>query len=295
MRTKYPSDRDRDRSAITASTEAHDLLAEWAALAHRSFATEHDLNYVKSIRRQSLRLDDSADGGPGNTGRAVLKNELLLQPASALWQADAGQVSDTDDWRERRARAAYHRRGSCGRSPRRAAAARGSTGRGDVAAVMFLLEEVDIWRGFRGEPPAFVLRAVETMTSSQSARTMPLKACRRALAAGCRCGTCPRAGEKSARCRAGGVHADISTILASRAEAPVGIPLAPWLLHQAARALSRDDAVEALACVRRAQARDRFGIGPSVAGAAVVLDAALPGTGAAGASLSHSRQLRAGG
>jgi tetratricopeptide (TPR) repeat protein len=47
-------------------------------------------------------------------------------------------------------------------------------------------------------------------------------------------------------------------------EVPLGVPVAAWMLHKAARAVGREDFVEALACVQRAQEADPDAIDAAV-------------------------------
>jgi hypothetical protein len=119
---------------------------------------------------------------------------------------------------------------------------------GDVASVLALLDEVDAWRGLPA-PPRFVLRALTSAVAAQPhnpgwrrnlSRWLPLWDLASLGAEGATLAT----------------HAGLAAARGDTAEPPPGVPAVPWLLHQAARALGHDDAIEALAFTRRALARD---------------------------------------
>ncbi len=114
-----------------------------------------------------------------------------------------------------------------------------AAGRGDVPAVEALLEEHDAWRGFRAGPPRFVLRAVEAVALGQP--THP--AWRRTL---------PRWLGLWGAEGLGGSLAVLAGLGSGPGEAPAGVAPEAWFLHQAARALQRDDARLALACIQKA-------------------------------------------
>jgi hypothetical protein len=120
--------------------------------------------------------------------------------------------------------------------------------RGDAAAVGALLDEVDHWRGFRSGPPRFVLRTLANLVSAQPLQT----AWKRSLPRWLQLWEASELGPEGATLAAlaGSANADAAT-----AEPPPGVPRVPWLLHQAARTLNRDDS-EALTYVRRALAAE---------------------------------------
>ncbi len=260
QQTEAPVRRNLFRVALESARRlpvalARDLLSEWAA--RDWLATETVLS--QSLRRQSLRwtiLETEA----GEKAVDLLRNEPLLQAAAELWQA-AGEVAADETWRER----VRGLRSSPKLRPlAQALLLHEAARRGDVAAVVSLLEEVDAWRGFRTAPPGFVLRAVASVAHGQPAHAGLRRALERWLPLW----------DRTALGQSGAVlsaYAGLATAPASRSEAPAGVPLVAWLLHQAARALGRDDAVEALACMRRAHEADSDWA--SVAGASVVRDA----------------------
>jgi hypothetical protein len=119
--------------------------------------------------------------------------------------------------------------------------------RGDTAEVARLLEEVDAWRGFQAGPPRFVLRLVEGVVAAQPAHP----AWRRSLPRWLQVWGVASLGPEGAT-----LAAQAGLAAGDTAEPPPGTPAGPWFLHQAARALARDDAREALALTRRALVLD---------------------------------------
>ena len=216
--------------------EAKILLSAWAK--SEWLAADEELRQIIGRLLLRLHLQEA-------NAAEVLTGDPLLQPASVLWEA-AGTIAADDSWRER---VRGLRSSPRWRSLAQALLLQEAARRGDASAVVALLEEVDAWRGFRPAPPAFVLRAVESVAAAQPAHV----GLRRALARWLQNWDLPALGLLGANLA---THAGISTIPASRAEAPTGVIVAAWLLHQAARAIGREDAVEALACVRRAQQID---------------------------------------
>jgi hypothetical protein len=117
---------------------------------------------------------------------------------------------------------------------------------GEVDEAAAPLEEADAWGGFRSGPPRFVTRALESLAAAQPTHV----GLRRALAA-----WLPRWGATFL----GGDGARLAAALGlegATGAAPPGVPPGPWLLHQAARAVRRGGAAEALALARRAVAAD---------------------------------------
>ena len=165
-------------------------------------------------------------------------------PAVRLWQAARalaeGAMVD-DSWREElrglRSQARW-------KGPAQALLLLEAAQRGDAEAVGTLLDETDFWRGFRPAPPRFVVEAVAAVVAAQPNHPGWRRCLGRwvqvwgAAALGpigrdsIRPGWLVSAPGRSGRTAAGD---------AARA----------WFLHQAARALGRDEA-EALTYVRRA-------------------------------------------
>jgi hypothetical protein len=120
--------------------------------------------------------------------------------------------------------------------------------RSDAGAVGALLDEADYWRAFRSGPPQFVLRTLENVVSSQPAQPV----WRRSLARWLQLWDAVALGPTGAALAA---LSGSMTVDAAIAEPPPGVPRVPWLLHQAVRALNRDDG-EALTYMRRALAEE---------------------------------------
>jgi hypothetical protein len=222
------------------AAEAGGLLGTWEALDWIAADAELSAVVGRQLRRLSLQQADGR-GDPGE----LLSGEPSLRPLLELCQASR-RVADDEPWRE------------CVRGLRSSARVRPlaqalllqeAARRGDTAAVVALLEDGDAWRGFRQGPPAFVLRAAESVANVQA----PQPALRRTVARWLQTWDVAALGEGAAALAA---FAGLTGVPASRSGPPAGVPLVAWLLHQAARALGRDDVVEALACVRRAQQVD---------------------------------------
>jgi hypothetical protein len=244
--------------------EALGLLREWA----RADVLAGDEGLRRALGQQLLRLAllqrdaaalaDVAALRPGEPLLALAQAALAPEqapvlgeaptaeaPAFRLWQLARALPSGADDrWREE-VRAL---RGQARLKPlAQALLVQEASERGDVAAVAGLLDEVDAWRGFRAGPPPFVLRAVEAAVASQPGHPAWQRTLGRWLAVW----------DLSALGAAGATLAAQAGLAGGRpgtVEAPAGVRAGPWFLHQAARALGRDDAGAALALVRRALA-----------------------------------------
>jgi hypothetical protein len=117
--------------------------------------------------------------------------------------------------------------------------------RGDLAAAAGLLDDADAWHGFEEGPPRFVRRTVAALTSQHPNHPVWKRSLARWLSLWDLAALGPE-GKTLA------VQAGLLTTAGHQSPAPAGMPAVPWYLHLAARALSRDDPAEALACVRRA-------------------------------------------
>jgi tetratricopeptide (TPR) repeat protein len=220
--------------------EAKLLLLVWARSDR--LAGEDELRGIIDKMALRLALQDAA-AEPG--AAELLSADLALRPAAALWQAAAAMADDAD-WRERvRGLRSSPRLRPLAQALLLHEAAR----RGDVAAVAGLLDEADVWRSVRPGPPPFVLRTLQWLCAAQPAHVALRSALTRWLAIW----DLPALDSAGAALAA---TVGITPGPASGAEPPPGVALVPWLLHQAARAVNRNDFVEALACVRRAQRTD---------------------------------------
>jgi tetratricopeptide (TPR) repeat protein len=117
--------------------------------------------------------------------------------------------------------------------------------RRDAAAVAALLDEADYWRRFSSAPPRFILQALANVAAAPPAHP----AWRRSLGRWLGLWDAAALGPAGAALAA---QAGIAPARGAGTEPPPGVPARPWLLHQASKALGRDDPTEALACVRQA-------------------------------------------
>jgi hypothetical protein len=242
---------------------ARELLLGWAGREE----VAADAGLARALGRQLLRLalldPERAEPAlaeaerllPGEPlawlARAV-RGEASASPASdlpalRLWQA-ARQLADPGDPGEPWRQEVLALRGT----PRLRALAQSlllheAARRGDAPGVAALLDEVDAWRAFRPAPPPFVLRAVEAVARAQPWHSAWARSLPRWLAAWDLADLGPAGADLAAL--AGVAPAD-------SAEAPAGAAAVGWFLHQAARALGRDDPGAALAFVRRALAAE---------------------------------------
>lgn len=173
------------------------------------------------------------------------------EPAVLLWlaaQCLERQSLEAERWR---AEVSELRTQACWKGLAQALLLQEAAQRGDAAAVLTLLEEVDAWRSLR-TPPRFVLRAVAYVVAVQP----HLSGWRRGLARWLQIWDLASLGSQGATLTAqAGLPLPRGNAV-PQMEPPPGVPAVPWLLHQAARALNRDDAREALAFTRRALALD---------------------------------------
>jgi hypothetical protein len=177
----------------------------------------------------------------GDSG--ALDESAALVPAE-LWSA-AGTLAEGQSLDEPvRERLAKLREEKAWRALAQALLVQDAAGRGDVAAVEALLEEHDVWRNFGAGPPRFILRALEALALGQPSHP----AWRRTLPAWLGLWGTEGAGA------AGASLAALAGMASGPGEAPPGIAPTAWFLHQAARAVQREDARLALACIQKAGA-----------------------------------------
>jgi hypothetical protein len=253
------------------------LLIEWS----RREDLEGDLRSV--VGRQLLRL--LLLGGTDDEMRAavehLLPGEALLtlasrghqpsefprgtddhgSPGVRLWHAAQTidqHSTEPEPWRQRVRMLRSHSRW---KGVAQSLLLQEAAQRGEVAVVLALLDEVDAWRSL-STPPRFVLRVLESVRAAQPDHPGWRRSLARWLSLW----------DLSALSTLGAtlaMHAGLTAMRGETAEPPPGIPVVPWFLHQAARALGRDDASAALAFMRRALALDLA----SVPEACVVHDA----------------------
>ena len=259
------------------ATEAQSLLGEWSRLdwivgddALRSSVARQLVRLFLLARRDGAdlpaeTLTDAERLSPGDALPSLVRSLLAPEvstdalspdgPAAArLWLAartlqrftqETAAPEALEAWRVevRQLRSESRLRGLA-----QALLLQEASQRGDAATVAALLDEVDHWRTFRSGPPQFVLHTLENVVSSQPANPV----WRRSLARWLQLWDASTLGPTGATLAtlAGSGNPD-----AASAEPPPGVPRVPWLLHQAARALGRDDS-EALTYARRAVATE---------------------------------------
>ncbi|HEY7314393.1 MAG TPA: hypothetical protein VH643_33905, partial [Gemmataceae bacterium] len=224
------------------ASEARAVLLEWS---NRADLTD-DLRELVGQQQLRLLLTDDQPAAPARDNPL-----LVLRPGGAavrLWQAAQRldpQCAEAEPWREevRQLRAQSRWKGLA-----EALLLQEAAQRGDVSAVLALLEEVDAWRGLR-TPPRFVMRALASIVTAQPQHP----GWRRGLSRWLPLWDPATLGTEGANLA---TLAGLTTPRGDTAEPPPGVPAVPWLLHQAARALGREDAIEALAFIRRALALD---------------------------------------
>jgi hypothetical protein len=272
-------------SHLLPPREALDLLREWSPRAAQDPALR------AAAGRQILRLlllagPDAAASSVLASAEALLGDDPMLAlvrawvtgtdvpplpppgadapPLVRLWEAAVALregPADRDRWRADVAAMRTHPRL---RGVAQALLVQEAAACGDAGTVAALIEDGAAWQGFPGGPPRFVVRAVKAVLGGQP-RWRP------ALARWLQTWDADALGAEG---RPLAVQAGLVRLEAATAEAPPEAPAVAWLLHQAAGALARDDAREALAWVRRALASD-----PDLKGAGEKSDlvrAALP-------------------
>jgi hypothetical protein len=250
--------------------EALSLLLDWSQDPQLA-----DDGLRVALGRQLLRLALSEGSAPAlNTAEAFLPGEPLLRLARPALDtnapgADVGDlphlrllqaarllavsaVGTAENWRQE---VRQLREETRLRPLAQALLLQEAAARGDVSAVAALLDETDAWRGFRPAPPGFVVGAAAAVVARQPEHP----AWRRSLPRWLQLWEPDALGPAGATLAAqAGLAVDAGAV-----GPPPGTSAVPWLLHNAARALGREDTPAALAFVRRALALD-----PGLAGVA---------------------------
>jgi hypothetical protein len=252
---------------------ALELLLEWSTAEVldddlRSLLSRHLLRALL-VRRGDETVSHSTDAvlaavdrlSPGDGTAALVRTWLqpdspaLTLPAGAdaspvvrLWQAartlaEGGAIDEArrEDVRGLRSQGRL-------RAAARALLLLEAARRGDASVVAALLDETDAWRGFRNGPPCFVTDAVAAVVAAQPNHP----GWRRSLGRWIQVWGVAALGPRAAMLAA---QAGLSPPAGGVVEPPPGTPPAAWYLHQAARALGRDE-IEALGYVRRAVKAD---------------------------------------
>jgi tetratricopeptide (TPR) repeat protein len=243
------------------------LLVEWALLPWL-----HDEAQLRALLARPLLglvLRERLNDGPERSTLDHLQpGEPLLEllgastnpsdqhpPAVQLWQAarqlaDPGFAeTDAENWRQRLKMGPWGTARSGWRSMALVLLVQEAAQRGDVPGVCALLEDADAWRGFRSGPPRGLMRTIAALVAGHPAHP----AWKQSLPRWLQVWELNLLGPEGKMLA---VQAGLTTLPGSQSEPPVGMPVVPWFLHLASRALGREDAAEALACVRRALAVD---------------------------------------
>jgi tetratricopeptide (TPR) repeat protein len=155
--------------------------------------------------------------------------------------------------------------------------------RGDVEALVELLNEPEPWTIFSSGPPKFVLPAIAGVVRAQS-RSQRLRQSLARWLGNWKLSALEPAAQPLA------VHAGLIPLDPSTAEPPSGIPLIPWLLHQATQAISREKYREALTWIRRALTLDSPSIPEAVRAALPDLERLAQAQALAGVLQFHPDQ-----
>jgi hypothetical protein len=230
--------------------EARELLIGWANLPRLVDQPEFRTMLGRQLLRLALKqlhpehigvaeklLPDDA---LPRLVRAVLEKEASAVPQgdapnARLWRAALAAARDGSD-AELASLAGVERLRPLVQALRLHSAAR----RGDVDAVAALQADADAWRAFPTAPPRFVTLALEALTAAQPMHPLWRRGLPQWLSLW---GPAYRDGDGARLAAVAGLSA---------MEAPTGVPKGPWLLHQAARAASRDQPGRAHALVQRA-------------------------------------------
>jgi hypothetical protein len=169
-------------------------------------------------------------------------------PAAQWWRAaqELAQASSSTEMEAWRSQVGPMRSQPRLKSLAQALLVREAAGRGDLAAVAGLLEEREAWSSLRSQPPRFLAATLAALVSSHPGDPM----LRRALARWLPLWGPTTLGPAGSNLAAA---AGLAVVPGVDAESPSGVPPAAWFLHQAARALGREDAVEALSLLQRAR------------------------------------------
>jgi hypothetical protein len=232
-----------ERVGRLSSTEARAYLVEWAAMP-----IVHADDLRQAIGRCLARLafhthdrDAFALASPFlpssvlHVGRVLLDNQQLADvdhPAVWLWQSAHRPCAQ-----ERSCEGIY-------RSIQQSLDLVDASRRMDVSAVFALIEDLDAWQEFSSGPPRFVLAALGALVASRLGHS----GWRRVLSSWLQRWKHQKLGPEAA------TLAGIAGLSGGQHGAPpAGVDAPSWFLHQAARALLREDASAALAFVARAR------------------------------------------
>ncbi len=259
-----------ESTRVLPAAKAIDLLLEWTARG-RDTSDEVLRAWMgrQLLRQGSMPVPPHA--GALTAARELLQHHpaLLLsdewsqaeEPAALpatltdgpsllrLWRAAVGLRNGSEDRRRLREEIVALRSESRFRGLAQGLLVCEAASRSDVTTALTLLDEADAWRGFPSGPPGFVAEALTALSGLGSTHARWRPTLTRWLSFW-QTETLPPA-LRTLAAQAGPVR-----LSALDAEIPNSAPQTPWLLHQAAQALLREDAREALAWVRRAMSLD---------------------------------------
>jgi tetratricopeptide (TPR) repeat protein len=237
-----PGSGNRQRAALEQAVrglpaaELRALLLEWSQPGSLAEQTALRLVLGRQLLRQALLA--RATGAPvAEEVVAAVERLLPGDDRTTLLHKEGAAVNR---WREK---VGQVRGQGTLRGVAQALLVQEAAERNDADAVVALLDEAEPWRSFRHRPPVLVLRAVAAITAGQ--RGSP--SWREAIARWLRPWGAEALGEEGAALAAEAGLGPLTT-----AAVPAGMAPAAWFLHQAARAVARQDFRAALAVTRRA-------------------------------------------
>lgn len=234
------------RNLLGAAFEAARLLPSSEAVPLLQLAASREPTLQAAAERELLRrqVRERSAFPTGAESIASLVPDDSLAPLLRLWQAAQGLARGPDDvaaWRQQVKSLCGERRL---RGLAQALLTQEAAQRGDVATLAALLDEMEAWQGLAA-PPRFVVAALVAVLDTPAAQGRLRGPLGRWLALWDTEALGPAG-------RALTLHAGVRPGQAGVDEPPRGVPAGAWCRHQAALALTRGQAREALAWLDRA-------------------------------------------